>query len=341
VQQLIFLKTPPHAAVHTSVELTRLIGHAKLAALVNAVLNRVVREGEAYVAAQDAARFHLPPWLIEGWIDAYGEPLVRAMAAAQLCDPPLDIYVREDAHHWANALEGEVVFDHTVRRSSARVAGLPGYAEGQWWVQDVAASLPVLLLGDVQGKRVADLCAAPGGKSLQLAVKGAEVTAVDRSAARMQRLKENAARMQVKITAVISDVLHWKPPVDSIDAVLLDAPGSATGTIRRHPDLLFLKSRDDVEYLTTLQADMLDYVAAWLPLGATLVYCVCSLEPQEGEEQILRFLERNASFDLVPIQEDEMPAEWVRGGMLRTLPCHLKERGGMDGFFAARLRRMK
>jgi 16S rRNA (cytosine967-C5)-methyltransferase len=222
------------------------------------------------------------------------------------------------------------------------IESLPGFAEGAWWVQDAAAALPARLLGDVAAKRVIDLCAAPGGKTAQLVQAGAEVTAVDRSPARNKRLHENLARLDLAAQIVVADAAEWTH--DAFDAVLLDAPCTATGTIRRHPDIAWLKQEQDITTLTALQDRLLRRATSLLKPGGTLVYCTCSLEPEEGELAIARLLAGESALRRAPIMGSEVAgrAELITpAGDLRTLPCHLPHAdprmAGMDGFFAARL----
>jgi 16S rRNA (cytosine967-C5)-methyltransferase len=231
----------------------------------------------------------------------------------------------------------------TVRvAESAAVARLDGYAEGAWWVQDAAAALPVRLLGDVKGLAVFDLCAAPGGKTAQLANNGANVVAVDHSESRIARLRDNLARLKLAAECVVADALTWSPG-RTADAVLLDAPCAATGTIRRHPDIPRVKKPAEIAQLAAAQAKLLRAAAALVRPGGVLVYCVCSLEPEEGPDQVAGFLEAGAPFVRQPVDADELcgQPQFVTEGDLRTLPCHWPDLGGMDGFFAARLRRTK
>jgi len=342
VAQLVFLGTPSHAAVSTAVDLADRIGHRRMKALINAVLRRLAREGEGLASAQDAARLNTPDWLWRSWHDAYGEDATRAIAAAHFRDPPLDIALRdpETADVWATRLRGTVLPTGTIRRDSAGlVTELPGYDEGIWWVQDAAASLPARLLGTVADKSVIDLCAAPGGKTAQLAAMGARVVAVDRSAARLSRLTDNLARLSLAAECVVADATRWRPAAPA-ELILLDAPCSATGTIRRHPDILHLKAPEDVTRLAGLQARLLDNAVAMLAPGGTLVYGVCSLEAEEGPRQVERLLAQGAPLRRQPIDAGEIGgmAECItQEGDLRTLPCHLGDRGGLDGFYAARL----
>ena len=223
--------------------------------------------------------------------------------------------------------------------SRGSLVTLPGYNEGAWWVQDAAAALPARLFGVLGGREVVDLCAAPGGKSAQLAAAGARVTAVDRSTRRLERLVANLRRLALPIDAVAADALTWRP-AQPVDAVLLDAPCSTTGAIRRHPDVQHLKSPEDVTRLSMVQENLLRAAVDMLRLGGTLVYCTCSLEPQEGPERIEALLCSGAPMTRREIEPDEIGArpEWITPeGDLRTLPCHFDEYDGIDGFFCARL----
>jgi 16S rRNA (cytosine967-C5)-methyltransferase len=338
--QLIFLGTPPHAAVDTSVALAQnRLPHIK--GLTNAVLRRVAREGVAMLGDRDPARLNTPQWLWESWVATYGEETTRAIAAAHLIEAPLDLTPRSDADFWAGQLDAEKLPIGTLRRRAGGAIGeLPGFAEGAWWVQDAAATLPVRLLGDVVGQRVADLCAAPGGKTLQLCAAGALVTAVDVSARRIGRLSDNLARAGMTAELVTADAGKWTP-VEKFDAVLLDAPCSGTGTLRRHPDIAWLKDSDDVSRLTLTQDRLLVHALELLKPGGTLVYAVCSLEEEEGPARIDALLARLPQVTLVPVQPAELPGltEAISpNGDIRTLPSMWPERGGLDGFYVARLR---
>lgn len=338
--QLLFLGTPAHAAVDTSVRLIEHAGLPHLKGLANAVLRRVGREGVALLGDRDPARLNTPLWLWESLTEAYGEETTRAIAAAHLIEAPLDLTPRSNAAFWAGRLDGELLPTGTIRRASGgAVSELPGYAEGAWWVQDAAAALPARLLGDVSGKRVADLCAAPGGKTMQLCAAGARMTAVDISARRMVRLGENLARAGLEAELVTSDAAKWAT-TEKFDAVLLDAPCSGTGTLRRHPDIAWLKDEEDVGRLTLTQDRLLQRAVDLLKPGGTLVFAVCSLLPDEGPARLQALLARDKRLERVPIQPSELPglADAVTpNGDVRTLPSMWPESGGLDGFFVARL----
>jgi 16S rRNA (cytosine967-C5)-methyltransferase len=345
--QILFLDVPDHAAVSLAVTQAAADRRARNArGLVNSVLRRLARERADILARPDAARLDVPEWLFQRWSAAYGQATALQIAEAHLVPPGLDVSVKQDAALWAERLGGILLPTGTIRLDGMRrVSALPGYEAGAWWVQDAAAALPARLLGNVAGKRVADLCAAPGGKTAGLAASGAKVAAVDLSANRLKRLASNLSRLGLEAELVAADLLSWEP-AGKFDAVLLDAPCSATGTIRRHPDVQWLKRPDDVAALSVLQARMLDRAADLVSPGGTLVYCTCSLEPEEGEAQIAPFLARHPEFALDPIAAGEIAglAHLITPqGHLRTLPCHgfhtANASEGMDGFFAARLRR--
>jgi 16S rRNA (cytosine967-C5)-methyltransferase len=339
--QLLFLGTPPHAAVDTSVRLVEQANLPYLKGLTNAVLRRIAREGVALLAtAPDAAHLNTPEWLWASWVESYGEETARAIAAAHLVEAPLDITPRSNTETWAVQLEAEILPTGTLRRpAGGYIADLPGFAEGAWWVQDAAATLPARLMGDLNGKRVADLCAAPGGKTMQLCAAGAAVTAVDVSARRMVRLGENLTRSGLSAELVTSDVGKWKTS-EKFDAVLLDAPCSGTGTLRRHPDIAWLKGEDDIARLTLTQDRLLLRAIELLAPGGTLIYAVCSLQQDEGPARIEGLLARRPRLKRVPVQPDELPgleAAITPAGDVRTLPSMWAERGGIDGFYVARL----
>jgi 16S rRNA (cytosine967-C5)-methyltransferase len=340
VAQLLFLRTPPHAAVATSVDLAQSRGFVSHKGLVNAVLRRLSIEGRERIETQDAPRLNTPDWLWQSWSRAYGEPTARAVATAHLKEAPLDLSLRNDAETWRAALEGVLLPTGTLRRAAGgALATLPGYAEGAWWVQDAAAALPARLFGDVAGHDVIDLCAAPGGKTAQLATAGARVTAVDRSPRRLERLVANLKRLDLAVEAVGADALTWRPPRPA-EAVLLDAPCSTTGAIRRHPDVPHLKSPEDVARLSMVQENLLLAAIDMLRPGGTLVYCTCSLESAEGPERIESLLHSGAPVVRIGIEADEIGAEseWITpAGDLRTLPCHFHAYDGIDGFYCARL----
>ncbi len=342
--QILFLEVPDHAAVDLSVRLARADRHAThFAGLVNAVLRRVAREGAERLATLDTTALDTPAWLLARWTATYGETTARAIAAANGHEAALDLTVKSDSESWAAQLGGRGLPTGTVRMvAHGTVTALPGFAEGAWWVQDAAAALPARLVGAVAGRRVADLCAAPGGKTAQLAAAGARVTAVDRAPARLNRLRENLTRLSLQAELVCADVEEWQ--AEPFDAVLLDAPCSSTGTIRRHPDIPWLKQASDIVKLADFQRRLIDRAVALTKPGGTLVYCTCSLEPEEGEDIIAALLAREPGVCRVPIAAGELFGRnefLTKDGDLRTLPCHFPDPdprfAGVDGFYAARL----
>lgn len=333
--QFLVLGTPAHAAVGETVETANHMREARgFAKLMNAVLRKVASNGEAILNDLPPGS-DLPQWLFTRWRASYGEAAAQ-IADALLIEPPLDISVKDDAAGWAERLFGTVTPTGSVRLGEhAPVDSLPGFNDGAWWVQDAAAALPAKLLGDVRGKRVLDLCAAPGGKTLQLAAAGAHVTAVDKSEARLKRLRENLARTKLEAEVVCADALQFK--AEPFDAILLDAPCTSTGTLRRHPDVAWLRRPTDVKALSDLQTQLIAAAAKLLKPGAPLIYAVCSLEPEEGPGVVAAAL-RNG-WTRAPLT-NEIPAEFITAeGDMRTHPGHWPEIGGLDGFYAARLLR--
>ncbi len=343
--QLLFLATPPHAAVGLAVEQARLDRFARrYDRLVNALLRRTAREGAAILAGCDAVGLNSPAWLMERWTKVYGEADARRIAEASLTEAALDISVKDEPAAWAERLGGIVLPTGSVRlKAGGRIEDRAGYDEGAWWVQDAAAALPARLFGALAGRTVADLCAAPGGKTAELVLAGARVTAVELSGTRLKRLRANLERLHLEADLVEANAATWAPG-QAFDAVLLDAPCTATGTIRRRPDILRLKRPEDVTALSQQQSRLLDNAVSLLQPGGTLIYCTCSLEPEEGSDQIAQLLARQPRLSRVPIRAGEcgIAPDWLTpDGDLRTLPYHLpSERAdlsGLDGFYAARL----
>ncbi len=345
--QILFLDVPNHAAVDLSVRLVQADRRAgRYAGLVNAVLRRIAQAGGERLAGTDTLALDVPDWLLRRWTATYGRDTARAIAHATSQEPALDLTVKADPSHWAERLRGRVLPTGSVRViPHGPVTLMPGFAQGAWWVQDAAAALPARLLGNVEGLAVADLCAAPGGKTLQLAAAGARVTAVDRSEARLTRLKDNLRRLALDAEIVMADVAEWSG--GPFDAVLVDAPCSSTGTIRRHPDIAWLKHEGDLGALTALQRRLLERAIAIAKPGATIVFCTCSLEPEEGEALVAGLLDTRPEFRRKPISASEINglAELLTpAGELRTLPCRWPDpeprMAGLDGFYAARLERI-
>jgi 16S rRNA (cytosine967-C5)-methyltransferase len=345
--QILWLEVADHAAVDLAVRLVRAEPHAaRYAGLVNAVLRRVTREGKQFTASLDTGALDTPQWLLARWEKTYGAETAQAIAAANAQEPALDLTVKEDPSYWANALGGRVLTTGSVRAVvHGPISQLPGYAEGAWWVQDAAAALPAKLFGDVDGLAVADLCAAPGGKTAQLALAGARVTAVDRTPERLERVRANLTRLRLSAETVAADATQWQAGL--FDAVLLDAPCSSTGTIRRHPDIPWLKRPADIAALAALQRRLAAQAVKLTKPGGILVYCSCSLEPEEGVEIVRELLNDVGGLFRRPISADELygHSEWITAeGDLRTLPCQLPDpdsgMAGLDGFYAARLQRI-
>jgi 16S rRNA (cytosine967-C5)-methyltransferase len=310
------------------------------------VLRRVTRAGTQLLSTVDSATLDTPQWLLARWENNYGTTTAQAIAVANSHEPALDLTVKNDPEHWANVLGGRVLPTGSVRAIvRGPISQLPGYADGAWWIQDAAAALPAKLLGDVRGLAVADLCAAPGGKTAQLAAAGARVVAVDRAPERLERLRQNLTRLLLTAEMVAADVTEWQ--AGPFDAVLLDAPCSSTGTIRRHPDIPWLKRAADIPALAALQRRLVARAVQLTKPGGVLVYCSCSLEPEEGIEIVHDLLSHTPNLVRRPISADEVHShsEWLTAdGDLRTLPCHLPDpdsrMAGLDGFYAARLQRI-
>lgn len=296
------------------------------AGMINAVLRQVPGTPLAGPVQK------MPRWLRQPLVHAYGRDAVAAMEAAQALPPPLDLSFKPGAE----LPEGLALPTGSLRLTApGQVTGLAGYGAGGWWVQDAAAALPARILAPEPGARVLDLCAAPGGKTAQLAAMGAQVTALDISGPRMARVAENLKRLNLSADLVVADALHWVPDAP-FDAILLDAPCSATGTIRRHPDLPFAKDGSDLTDLVALQAQLIDRALGWLAPGGRLVFATCSLFPEEGEAQIAAALLRHEGLRILPADLPGIDPAW-RGadGTIRTRPDYWADKGGMDGFFIA------
>ena len=335
--QLFWMDVPDHAAVSTTVAIAdRLKPTRSFKGLVNAILRGLQRDGKP----ADDPEALAPSWLFARWQAAFGDAGARAIAAAIANEPDTDLTSKDpsDTEALAALLEGTVLPGGSIRTAKrGDLAEWPAFAEGRWWVQDAGAAIPARLLNIQPGQTALDLCAAPGGKTLQLAAAGASVVAIDRSPDRLKRVSENLARMNLTAEVVAADARTWADK-RTFDAVLLDAPCSATGTFRRHPDVLWAAAPGDIASLAGVQIRMLDSAAGRVKPGGRLVYCVCSLEPEEGEAQIRGFLARHPDFSLEPVAAGEggAPADSVSPeGWLRILPHHLE--GGIDGFFAARM----
>ncbi|MGI9353673.1 MAG: RsmB/NOP family class I SAM-dependent RNA methyltransferase [Rhizobiaceae bacterium] len=356
--QILFLDIPDSAAVNLAVTSLKADKRStRFASLGNAVLRRMAREKSTLLAAQSndgRARLNMPDWLFRDLRKGYGKDRTQAIAAAHMHEPVIDLTVKSDPAKWARKLGGVPLFGNSIRvPSQGSIADWEGYRDGAWWVQDAAASLPATMFGDIADKRVADLCASPGGKTAQLAAAGAHVTAVENSTPRLERLKSNLDRLKLQAECIDADILKWEPE-KPFDAILLDAPCSATGTIRRHPDVQWTKSPEIVTELAALQTRMLLHAATFLKPGGTLVFANCSINRAEGEDIIARTDLTAAALTLDPVTADELPGleNCITGqGTVRTLPFHLDEidapvgsdvgpvrMQGLDGFFVARFR---
>lgn len=343
--QLLFMDVPDHAAVDTSVRIAEKTGLSGQKNFVNAILRNLARTGKELMNRQDAARINVPEWLMRIWIEDYGLKTAAEIAMSSLSEAPLDITVgnTETIDFWAKELSATILPTGSLRRNSGgRILDLPGFEDGTWWIQDAGAAIPAKLFGpSISGETVIDLCAAPGGKTAQLASAGAKVISIDRSMKRLSRLKENLKRLRLEefVTCEASDASAWKPSTPP-KFILLDAPCTATGTIRRNPDILHTKEPKDLERLASVQANLLKNAAHMLESGGMLIYCTCSLQKDEGEHQIERLLREQPMMERVPVTSEEakMLANAVTPeGDLRLLPFHLSAHGGIDGFFISRL----
>ncbi|PPQ40417.1 16S rRNA (cytosine967-C5)-methyltransferase [Rhodoblastus acidophilus] len=345
--QILFLDIPDHAAVDLAVRAARLDSKsAGFANLVNGVLRNLIRRRDEFLEQSDPLEDDTPHWLAARWRRIYGEERALAIAAAHRDEPTLDLTVKSDPEVWAEKLGGRVLPTGSVRLDThAPIPELPGYAEGEWWVQDASAALPVRVLAVLPGERVLDLCAAPGGKTAQLASAGAKVTALDRSAERLKVLAANLARLKLEATIAVGDAAQFK--AEPFDAILVDAPCSATGTARRCPDVPWIKKPGDIAALAAIQARILDHALTLLKPGGRMVYCTCSLEPEEGEAQIAALLRRNPDvshqrIDPLALGLPEQAAT-AEGG-LRLLPDFLPDpdprQRGLDGFYVASLKKL-
>lgn len=329
VAQLMFLKTPPHAAVSTSVDLCRAVQQDFYVPLINAIMRTMTRRGDKWLSAQDAEKLGTPSWLWQSWEQSYGAQKARAIAAANLCPADNFIVVKENPAYWAQKLTGEVVFGNCIRLPSlANMSHMEGFATGDWWVQDAAATFPVRLFDDIQGKHVADICAAPGGKTANLMMRGAHVDAIDISKNRLARVAENLSRLHLSANLIVADATKI---TGQYDAVLIDAPCSATGTIRRHPELVLHRTQADIDKLADTQARLLTHAHQLVRKGGEVVYCTCSLQKQEGEAHILAL--KNL-YDIIPITQPDLVPFQTSDGFLRTFPNNR-----LDGFFIAHLRK--
>ena len=346
--QILFLNTPDHAVVDIAVEQAqRDPRNRRFASLVNAVLRRLIRERETLLADLRSSVDNAPPWLADMLKNAYGDDADRILKVLSV-EPAIDITVKSDPARWASELGGLVLPTGSVRieKLEGAIETMPGFAEGQWWVQDAAASIPARLMQIDQSSRVADLCAAPGGKTAQLAMTGAHVTAIDLSANRLKRLSANMERLGLSVTTRQANVLNLDVD-EPFDAVLLDAPCSSTGTIRRHPDIPWTKGPEDIEKLAALQEKLLLKAIELVRPGGQIVFSNCSLDPVEGEDMILKVLAAQKDVIRSPVNPKDWPGLEVAinaNGEVRTTPAMLPHDNprlaGLDGFFACVLKRI-
>jgi 16S rRNA (cytosine967-C5)-methyltransferase len=337
--QMLYLDVPDHSAVDLAVEqATGDPRSRRFAKLVNAILRRIGREKTTLLASVDDLPC-MPDWFMQRLTAVYGQEHALAIAASQLEPPTIDLTVKSDAGTWAERLGGQVMPTGSIRLDKFRgsIPSLEGFDQGAWWVQDAAAALPAKLFGDLSGKRVADLCAAPGGKTAQLVMAGGDVLAVEQSKSRLKRLEGNLARLGLSAEIRCVNLLAMDAE-ESFDAILLDAPCSSTGTTRRHPDVLWTKEPSDITKLASVQEGLLRHALTLLKPGGRLVFSNCSIDPIEGEDVVSRVLADDPSLMLLPIN----PADWpgletaiTPKGEFRTTPAMLPDLGGLDGFYAA------
>ena len=340
VAQLLFMDTGAHAAVDSTVSLMRAAGFERMTGLANAVMRRLSREGAALLEDTDVGQ-NCPGWMLESWKAHWGEERTAATMELAMTPPPLDITPRADTAGWAQRLDGQLIDGRTVRRGfDGDPTALNGFSDGAWWVQDAAAALPAALFGDLKGRHVVDLCAAPGGKTAQLIAAGADVTAVDNSKPRLDILKRNLDRLGMTADLVRADGRTFRPR-KAVDAVLIDAPCSATGTLRRRPDVLHHRAVADLAGLAAIQRELLARAASWLSPGGRLIYATCSLQHEEGEAvvaDVTGAMKGKLAIDPVSTAEAGSFAPALTGdGCLRILPSDFTDIGGVDGFFIARL----
>ena len=354
--QILFLDVPDSASVDLAVTALRNDKRStRFAGMANAVLRRLSREKSTILAGNDqkeAALLNMAPWLAKRIRKDFGRERLEAIAVQHMLPPVIDLTVKADPQEWAENLQGRNLFGNTIRtRLEGKVETWPGYEQGAWWVQDAAASLPAHLFGEIKGKTALDLCAAPGGKTAQLVAMGADVTALEMSEPRLERLRGNLQRLQLKANCIQEDMMQWEPE-EAFDLVLLDAPCSSTGTIRRHPDVQWSKSPEVIAELAQLQYDMVARAAQFVKPGGTLIFSNCSLDRQEGEDIFARIIGSDIGLESDPIHPHEcfdLKEIVNRQGAIRTLPCHLQdangvqadpEMTGLDGFFCARFTRI-
>ncbi len=341
--ELFFMDTPDYAVIDTYVGIAKKTGGKYVSGFVNAVLRNIVRQKEDFI--KDADKNLFPETYVKILKSGYSSEQILRMEKMLQQEAPLNVQVKKNAENWAQTLGGRVIADNSIVIDNAgKIENLTGYHDGEWWVQDIAASLPAACFSELCGKRVLDLCAAPGGKTAQLLAQGAIVTSLDCDMARLEILKQNISRLQLSQPEIIcDDVLHYLENFKGqpFDAVLLDAPCSATGIFRRHPEVIWGKTMADVKKQAELQRKILNALSPILIDGGELVYSTCSLAPMEGEQLIRSFVSASSSFKIVPLSNPAEPQSITPEGFMRLLPYYYSEFGGCDGFFVAKLRKGK
>ncbi len=339
VCQLVFLRTNDYAAISTTVDLAKSSQFKVSTGLINAVLRRVQRDSEVVVKSQDKEQLNTPGWLWSSWKKFYGEEKTRAIAQAHMLEPLLDLSFKDEPGGDLIRLNGIILPWGTVRcKVSGEITNLPGFREGRWWVQDSASRIAVKLLGNVTGKTVVDMCAAPGGKTLFLANLGAKVIAIDISKERLTNLTKNLSRLNLNAEVIEADGINWRP-TKKVDYVLLDAPCSSTGIIRRHPDVAHLKKARSIKTLASTQLKLLESASKILSGSGAILFCTCSLQYEEGVGLVKSFLEKHPDFKLDKISGTEVFRKENHSGVFQSLPSDFRDLGGVSGFFAARLKR--
>ena len=344
VAQIMFMEVPDHSAIDLAVsDLASDKRSERFKGLGNAVLRKISKDKEKMMNedVKWRGKVNCPKWLWQQLRKDYGREKAELIVAAHIVEPPINIMVKDNVKKWVDKFgeesDSEIVFGNCIRIKPCDVTKLEGFKDGEWWVQDAAASLPVELFGEVKGKRIADLCAAPGGKTIQLILKGAKVTAVERDETRIKRLKENLLRMKLKAEIIQQDVMTWKPK-ELFDGILIDAPCSSTGTIRRHPDVQWKKNEEEVTEMAEYQKNIIDVAIEMVKIGGTIIFANCSLAKEEGENVLAKMLKTKKveNNHIKPKEIFEMKKFINRQGAMRTLPCD-----DIDGFFAARMVRVK
>ena len=344
--EILYFNTPDYATVNSYVNLAKKKANKFAGGFVNAILHKICRDKEE-IAKQEPFPF-FPAAFVEILRKDYDKKRITSIEKAAVIEPALDITVKQNPEEWAQKLGGTLMGNSTIRLQKAgAVSELEGFDEGSWWVQDFSSSLPVLAMGEVKGKSVLDVCAAPGGKTAQLIAKGAKVTALDISARRLETMKQNLQRLNLKAEKMITaDALEWLPQAPQFDVVLLDAPCSADGTLRRHPEIVHTRTLADIKQNSDLQKQLLNAAVGAVASGGTLIYSVCSMTKSEGEKQMAQFIDSHPEFKVEPIKtedintyhQEEIQNLITKEGFIRCLPDML---GGIDGFFVARLKKNK